>query len=290
MMLGGTFAWHPKFQKYTIRVIDPQHPSVAGLPKVWVKEDECYFQKELYPGIRTVLAQDITTLDQADAEKIKANAGPIVTLYPAAWYQQFDGGTIWITALGHSPTPVVPSGSSGCSGSAPRRRSTTARSTTGVGRAGLGRGARRAPRRGHDLLLEGLRPERVGRRLRGVDRPRVRGPVVHHEHGAQGPSGGGDRRRGRGAHRRDRHDRHDVADVLLAGRHAGLPTARSSTWCGSPRAGMRPPGRWSPRGGGPGTSFQVPEGSLTDGGVYSWTVLTKDPLGEGAVRGPGSSW
>lgn len=32
-----------------------------------------------------------------------------------------------------------------------------------------------------------------------------------------------------------------------------------------------------------GTSFQVPEGSLTDGGVYSWTILTKDPLGAAAV-------
>lgn len=101
MMLGGTFDWHPKFQKYTIRVIDPQHPSVAGLPKVWEKEDECYFQKELYPGIKTVLAQDLTTLDQSDAEKIKSHAGSYTYLYPAAWYQKFDGGTIWITALGH---------------------------------------------------------------------------------------------------------------------------------------------------------------------------------------------
>ncbi|MCG2799548.1 MAG: PA14 domain-containing protein, partial [Cellulomonas sp.] len=32
-----------------------------------------------------------------------------------------------------------------------------------------------------------------------------------------------------------------------------------------------------------GTSYQVPEGSLTDGGVYSWTVMTKDPAGQGSV-------
>lgn len=31
-----------------------------------------------------------------------------------------------------------------------------------------------------------------------------------------------------------------------------------------------------------GTSYQVPEGSLRDGGTYSWTVETKDPLGGGA--------
>ena len=62
MMLGGTFAWHPKFQKYKIQVIDGEHPSVAGLPNVWEKDDECYFQKEMYPGIKTLLAHDIGSL------------------------------------------------------------------------------------------------------------------------------------------------------------------------------------------------------------------------------------
>ncbi len=69
MMLGGTFAWHAKFQKFTIKVIDPSHPSVQGLPKEWVKEDECYFAKEL--------------------------------LYPAVWSYDFDGGHTWCTVLGH---------------------------------------------------------------------------------------------------------------------------------------------------------------------------------------------
>src|SRR5687767_100732 len=66
MMLGGTFSWHAKFQKYSVKVIDPLHPSVQGLPKVWEKEDECYFAKELYPGTKTIIAHDITTLDASD--------------------------------------------------------------------------------------------------------------------------------------------------------------------------------------------------------------------------------
>src|SRR5687767_3861989 len=66
MMLGGTFSWHPKFQKFSVKVIDPSHPSVQGLPKVWQKEDECYFAKELYPGTKTIIAHDITTLDASD--------------------------------------------------------------------------------------------------------------------------------------------------------------------------------------------------------------------------------
>lgn len=101
MMLGGSFDWHPKFQKYTLRVIDPEHPSMVGLPKEWVKSDECYFQKEMYPGTRTVLVHDLATLDASEAEKIKSHAGSFGSMYPATWYQKFDGGTIWITALGH---------------------------------------------------------------------------------------------------------------------------------------------------------------------------------------------
>jgi type 1 glutamine amidotransferase len=74
---------------------------VTGLPKVWEKEDECYFQKEMYPGIRTIMAHDLSTLADTEKEKIIMSAGSFSTLYPAVWYQQFDGGTIWISALGH---------------------------------------------------------------------------------------------------------------------------------------------------------------------------------------------
>lgn len=103
-MLGGTFAWHARNQKFTVKVIDPSHPSVAGLPKVWERKDECYFAKELYPGIKVIMAHDVTSLnssDPADAEKIKTFSAPFSELYPAVWYQQFDGGNVWITALGH---------------------------------------------------------------------------------------------------------------------------------------------------------------------------------------------
>lgn len=100
-MLGGTFSWHPVFQKYTVRVIDNSHPSMAGIPTAWERNDECYFVKEMYPGIRPIMAQDLTTLDKKDSVRIKSSSGPYDQLYPAAWYQYYDGGTIWISALGH---------------------------------------------------------------------------------------------------------------------------------------------------------------------------------------------
>jgi type 1 glutamine amidotransferase len=102
MMLGGSFAWHPKFQPLTLQVIDRSHPTAKGLPPIWKKDDECYFMKEMYPGINVVLAHDLTQLRKDEEEKIKLNAGSFARYYPAAWHQQFDGGTIWITTLGHN--------------------------------------------------------------------------------------------------------------------------------------------------------------------------------------------
>ena len=103
MMLGGSFVWHPKFQPLKIKIIDKSHPSVTGMPNVWAKEDECYLMKELYPGIHVVMAHDLTSVDpgEKDLEKMKSLASNFGDYYPAAWYQSFDGGTIWITTLGH---------------------------------------------------------------------------------------------------------------------------------------------------------------------------------------------
>lgn len=104
MMLGGTFAWHAKFQKFTVRVIDPAHSSMKGLPKIWETNDECYFAKELYPGPKALLVHDLTTLnttDTAQKNMIIKNAGTYFDLYPAAWEHHFDGGHTWVTVLGH---------------------------------------------------------------------------------------------------------------------------------------------------------------------------------------------
>lgn len=101
MMLGGSFAWHPKFQPLKLKVIDPTHPSAKNIPADWTKEDECYFMKEMYPGIKVFLAHDLSNLKKDDEEKIKSHTGSFGNYYPAGWYQDYDGGTIWITTLGH---------------------------------------------------------------------------------------------------------------------------------------------------------------------------------------------
>ena len=102
MMIGETFSWHAKFQKFSVKNIDPTHPSMKGVPAVWEREDECYFGKELYPGIKVLMAHDLQTLQTDQADLVLKNAGSFGNYFPAVWYQHFDGGNIWITTLGHS--------------------------------------------------------------------------------------------------------------------------------------------------------------------------------------------
>ncbi|WP_207510554.1 ThuA domain-containing protein [Longitalea luteola] len=101
MMMGGTFSWHPKFQKLTVKCMDSRHASMQGMPREWTKEDECYFAKELYPGPRTLMAFDLTSLTNVDTALLRKNAGGYAELYPAVWTYDYDGGYTWCSVLGH---------------------------------------------------------------------------------------------------------------------------------------------------------------------------------------------
>ena len=101
LMLGASFLRHPPFQKFTVHVLDKKHPSVKNLPVSWETNDECYFFKEINPAIHVLLFSDISTIKESSDGK---NETPNVfgNRYPAAWCQEFDGGRIFYTALGHS--------------------------------------------------------------------------------------------------------------------------------------------------------------------------------------------
>ena len=103
-MLGGTFAWHPKFRPFDLVKMDASHPTLSVLPDLWTKEDECYFAKELYPGITGLLSVDLESLhpDTTDLKRIILNKGTYDRYYPISWEQNYDGGAIYITTLGHA--------------------------------------------------------------------------------------------------------------------------------------------------------------------------------------------
>lgn len=101
MMVGETFSWHANFQSFSVINVDPNHPSMKGIPSIWTKEDECYFGKELYPGIKVLMMHDLSTLNPNQNELIVKNAGSYANYFPAVWYQDFQGGHVWVTTLGH---------------------------------------------------------------------------------------------------------------------------------------------------------------------------------------------
>ncbi len=105
-MVGSTFSWHPKFQSFDLVKIKATHPTMSQLPARWSKQDECYFNKEFYPGIEVVLAADLLSFqtDSNELKRIELQKGTFGRYYPISWEQRFDGGQIYVTALGHSKT------------------------------------------------------------------------------------------------------------------------------------------------------------------------------------------
>ena len=99
LMLGATFLRHPPFQSFTVHVLDKKHPAVKNLSSQWETNDECYFFKEFNPSIKVLLVSDISGIKESSEKNVTPDV--FGNRYPAAWCQEFDGGRIWYTALGH---------------------------------------------------------------------------------------------------------------------------------------------------------------------------------------------
>jgi len=98
-VLGGKFLRHPKFQKFTVRVADRNHPATRDLPAEFEWEDECYYHDNLNPEIRPLLVTDPAKLD--DPQKETYPGKRFGDALPLAWHQEYDGGRQFFTALGH---------------------------------------------------------------------------------------------------------------------------------------------------------------------------------------------
>ncbi len=91
-LIGGYFESHPKQQEAIIQILDREHPATKHLSAEWVKFDEWYNYKNLNPEV-TVLAN----LDESSYEGGKNGEN-----HPIAWYQEYDGGKMFYTGLGHT--------------------------------------------------------------------------------------------------------------------------------------------------------------------------------------------
>jgi uncharacterized protein len=98
--IGGRFVRHPKMQKFTIRVADPNHPATKGMPSAFEWEDECYFHEYLNPAIHPLLTVDPTKLD--DPARKDHPAGLFGNSMPLAWTLETGKSRRFYTAIGHN--------------------------------------------------------------------------------------------------------------------------------------------------------------------------------------------
>lgn len=98
-LMGGKFLRHPKMQKFTLRVKDPSHPAMKGLPATFEWEDECYYNEHLNPEMKVLLVTDPAKLD--DPKKGEYPGDRFGDSLPLAWAITSHGGRTFYTALGH---------------------------------------------------------------------------------------------------------------------------------------------------------------------------------------------
>jgi uncharacterized protein len=102
-LVGRMFRIHPVIQTAELEVVDRKFPGVERMPDRFLWTDEFYdFGPELSENLNYILTVDESTYDPS------ANWGQVSTegmgdFHPLAWYQYYDGGRSFYTALGHVP-------------------------------------------------------------------------------------------------------------------------------------------------------------------------------------------
>ncbi|WP_034256602.1 ThuA domain-containing protein [Adhaeribacter aquaticus] len=92
-LVGAYFLSHPKTQPATLQVIDRKNIATKHLPKKWTRTDEWYNFKNLSNKTKVIMK-----IDEKSYEGGKNGDN-----HPMSWYQEFDGGRAFYTALGHTP-------------------------------------------------------------------------------------------------------------------------------------------------------------------------------------------
>ncbi len=102
-LVGRVFRIHPYVQTAVIDVVDRGFPACMHLPERWVWTDEWYeFEAPLQSDHHVVLRVDESTYEP---HKIwpGGKADGMGADHPLAWYHSFEGGRVFVTALGHMP-------------------------------------------------------------------------------------------------------------------------------------------------------------------------------------------
>ncbi len=92
-LIGAQFLNHPHNQTLRLNVVDRNHPSTYHLPEQWVWSDEIYSFQNFNPRVRVLITAD---------EKSYHPGKGMGDFHPIAWTNEFGGGRMFYTALGHT--------------------------------------------------------------------------------------------------------------------------------------------------------------------------------------------
>lgn len=100
-MLGHMFVRHPAIQTATVKVESRDFPGMERFASRFLATEEWYeFDASRAPGLRYLLSVDESTYEPSKERRAEASKLP---LHPISWYQPYDGGRAFYTALGHLP-------------------------------------------------------------------------------------------------------------------------------------------------------------------------------------------
>ena len=102
-MVGHMFHIHPAVQSAAIKVEDPNFPGMDRFPKRFLFTEEWYeFDASRSTKLKYLLTVDETTY-KPEANWGRKSGKGMGKFHPLAWYQEYDGGRAFYTALGHLP-------------------------------------------------------------------------------------------------------------------------------------------------------------------------------------------
>ena len=100
-LVGRSFYAHPDKQTAVLTVMDKNFPATMQLPDKLIWTDEWYeFGDALTPNLHVLLTVDESTYDVHRVGEKRAKYG-MGAFHPICWYQDFDGGRSFYTAMGH---------------------------------------------------------------------------------------------------------------------------------------------------------------------------------------------
>ena len=102
-MVGHMFQTHPAIQSAVLKVEDRNFPGMDRFAKRTLATDEWYqFGPPLSKNLKYLLTVDESTYTPAPLPAGKAASG-MGAFHPISWYQDYDNGRAFYTALGHLP-------------------------------------------------------------------------------------------------------------------------------------------------------------------------------------------